>query len=187
MAVSAITADPLVMPVLEKLATNLASWFAAQPNPVRTVGVRWGTDYTASVGSIGGVGVDEACPGICWVRFVSVADGSRSFPGSGGLASPCGPAMWAVTVEIGVQRCAGQWPTGEGALPDEAQWLALVDQMALDMAVVRKAVQCTQLAPGQQRSISWGAQAPLAIEGNVTGSTVQVTVPVVASGDCVGC
>jgi len=186
MAVSVITTDPIVWPVLNKLVASLTSWFAAQPNPPVHIGIRWGTDYTPLIGEKAG---DEACQGIVWVRFVGVGDSSTNFPGSGGLARPMpSPALWGVTVEIGVARCAQQWTVDANGLPEQTTWNALALLCLNDMAVIRKAVECADLGPGGgSRSVSWGIQSPLPVEGNATGSTIQVTIPVTGSNDCMGC
>lgn len=184
----AVVADAIVLPALTKVLDSLTAWWAAQPHPVKVLGLRWGTEYSALVGMIAAQPWDEGCPGICWVRFVSLAESRSNFPASGGNASPCGPALWAVTVEVGVQRCAQQWPQIDGELPTDAEWAALVAQQSADMAVIRQAIRCTpNLAPGQGQNISWGVQTPHPIEGNLTGSTIQVTIPVLDSNNCMGC
>jgi hypothetical protein len=191
MAVSVITADPIVLPVLTKLVASLTSWFGAQPNPPKRIGVRWGTEYSPGLVQDDGGKVigDEACDGIVWVRFVSVGDGSTNYPGSGGLARPLpGASLWTVTVEIGVARCAQQWTVGGDGFPTQDTWDALAGSMLTDMAVIRKAVECADLGPGGgSRGLSWGTQVPLPVEGNATGSTIQLTIPVTGSNDCTEC
>lgn len=187
MAVGLVT-DGVALPALLALRDSLAAWWAAQPNPVKVLGLRWGNDYSALIGSTGNSTVDEGCPGICWIRFVSLGEVRTGLPAVAPSASPCGPASWGVTVEIGVQRCAAQFPKPEGSLPDDDQWAAIVTQATADMAVVRKAVLCAALPvpAGGSRGVSWGTQSPLPIDGNLTGSTIQVTIPILDS-DCSGC
>lgn len=181
MAVDVVT-DPIVLPVLVQLGSCLATWFEAQPDPPQFVGLRWG-DYAPLIA----LRMDEACAGICWVRFVSVGDASQAFPATGGISNPCGPGLWGVSVEIGVARCAAQWPGPDDELPDQAAWDELVTQLTADMAVVRRAVRCCAMSQPTWKRLSWGAQTALPVEGNATGSTLALTIPVPDSTDCGGC
>ncbi len=56
----AVVNDALVLPALTRLVSSLSDWFAAQPSPVRMLGVRWGNSYSA----LADQDTDEACPGV---------------------------------------------------------------------------------------------------------------------------
>lgn len=185
MAVGPVT-DEIVSPLLVSLVGCLTDWFAAAVSPITKVGLRYGAEYAPLVGQ---GGQDEACPGLVWVRWANSGDASRNFPSVGGQASPCGAGVWGVTVEIGVTRCAGQWPVS-GGLPTQATWNAVTLLALADAATVRQAVACcvtASNAPAGWRSVSWGVATPLAIDGNAAGFTQQITVPVMDSANCQEC
>lgn len=185
MAVGPVT-DEIVSPLLVSLVGCLTEWFAVALSPITKVGLRHGADYAPL---IGGAGQDEACPGLVWVRWVGAGDASRGFPSIGGQASPCGPGIWGVGVEVGVVRCAKQWPVN-GGLPTQDTWNAVTLLALADAATVRQAVNCcvtAPTAPASWRSVSWGQAAPMAIDGNAAGFTQQITVPVLESANCQEC
>lgn len=179
MAVGPVT-DEIVLPTLVRIRDCLRVWFAAADSPLTNVNLRYGNSYAAQVSPM----EDEACPGIVWVRWTGTADGSRNFPAASGQVSPCGPGLWGVGVEIGVVRCAAQWPP-DGRLPSAAQWDAITTLALTDAATVRQAVACCA-GDAYASWVAWGQAAPLAVDGNATGSTLQLTFPVPSGNNCSG-
>lgn len=124
---------------------------------------------------------DEAKCGLAWVRLVRFYP-TDDFPAEKEDWSPCGPAGWAVVLEMGVLRCA---PVGDASsLPTDEQWRAAVHLQMKDAAAMRKAVDCCfglQIPSETLMTAPWEERAP---EGASMGGTQQVTVLVDACNDC---
>lgn len=166
------------------LARNLLDCFRVylleQENPPGTITMRSG-EVTGQLTVQGGTVLDECKCGLAWVRLVRYYP-TDVFPQETETWNPCGPAGWAVVLELGALRCA---PFGDaGQVPTDEEWQQAVLQQMRDAAAMRKAVDCCfgQMVESETlMTAPWEERPP---EGLCMGGTQQVTVLVDACNDC---
>lgn len=166
------------------LARNLLDCYRVylleQDDPPAVITMRSG-EVTGQLTAVSGGVVDECCPGLAWVRLVRFYP-TDAFPSEREGWTPCGPAGWAVVLEMGALRCA---PFGDASrVPTDAEWSAAVLQQMQDAAAMRKAVDCCfgQLVVSETMvAAAWEERQP---EGMCMGGTQQITVLVDACNDC---
>jgi hypothetical protein len=107
--------------------------------------------------------------GMAWVRLASVFP-STVFPIQDATSTPCPPPM-AVTVDIGIARCA---PVGDddGNPPSTDEWEAASAVQIADMTAIQDAVLCCFTG----KKVVFGAYQPLGPEGGCVGGVWTVAV-----------
>lgn len=124
---------------------------------------------------------DECRCGLAWVRIVRFYP-TDTFPAESETWSPCGPAGWAVVLEMGVLRCA---PVGDAAtLPTDEEWRNAIHLQMMDAAAMRKAVDCCFGLQIESETLVLGSWEERPPEGACMGGTQQITVLVDACNDC---
>jgi hypothetical protein len=172
-----VTSDPLVAPLAEELLTCLAQEILKVDKPPKYIQFRMGAvvDYLKSRHQ------DECCEGLAWVRLVTFVPSSGTFPAQDDAPQPKGTTGWAVTLEMGVIRCA---PVGdENAIPTSAQQELVTRAVWDDAAAMRRALCCfADLKPGRAKNgMLPGAWLPLDTSGGCAGGVMTVTV---RGGEC---
>lgn len=163
--------DPVVTPLAYELLACLEQEVDKVPFPPKYRGRRPGqvVDHLISTTS------DECCEGLAWVRVAGFVPSSSGFPTQD--ADPnIGPTRaWAITLEMGVVRCA---PTpAENRIPSTAEWNAVADAVDDDAAAMRRAICCfIDQEPSRRKSVLPLEWVPLNTEGGCVGGTLQVVV-----------
>lgn len=128
-----------------------------------------------------GVGVDECCSGLAWVRIQQIDPVIDPITMTSPDFNPCSQAGKLVTFELGVVRCN---PSG---IVTCEQWTERAARIDLDATAMRRAVCCaattvvtddtfvTQILPG-----SW---TPLESSGGCIGGSMTVTA-MIECEDC---
>src|SRR5690606_661273 len=101
---------------------------------------------------------------------------SGKFPIQDEEPLPGGTRSWAITLEMGVVRCA---PTpNETLIPTAAQWHAVVQAVMDDAAAMRRAICCfIDMDPVKRQKYTLPLEwQPLDTEGGCVGGTLQVIV-----------
>ena len=164
-------ADPLVMPLARELLDCLEIEVAKVADPPLHVGLRPGTvvDHLISLND------DECCEGLAWVRPAGFYPSSSTFPAQDEVPLKTGIRAWAVTLEMGVVRCA---PTpGPSSIPTTAQWDAVTQAVMDDAAAMRRALCCFIDAKQSRRGRTLaGLWQPLSVQGGCVGGVLPVTV-----------
>jgi hypothetical protein len=167
-----IIADPLVMPMAVELLACLEQEVDKTLHPPLYRGLRPGqvVDHLISTTS------DECCQGLAWVRPVQFVPSSGQFPIQDETPPPVKTRAWAVTLEMGVVRCAPT-PT-ETTIPSNAAWFDVVSAVMDDAAAMRRAICCfVDLDPISRNKWTLPLQwQPLDVEGGCVGGTLQVVV-----------
>lgn len=161
--------DPIAWPLAEALSDCLCILLEEEA-PVRCCCVMFGADVAWDDCSC-----DGRRGGMAWVRIANVYP-TATFPSPyTGQPGPCGGAYdgWAVTLELGILRCA---PTIDerGRLPRCDQNWSAARRAAADAHLMRRAVMCCSWA-GDRRYIV-GSWEPLGPEGGCHGGVMTVTV-----------
>lgn len=166
-----VIADPLVMPFAVELLACLEQEVQKVANPPLHIGLRPGTvvDHLMSTTE------DECCEGLAWVRPAGFFPSSAVFPAQDESPPPKGISSWAVTLEMGVVRCA---PTPEAnAIPSAEEWAATTQAVMDDAAAMRRALCCfIDLGYGRARKVLPGLWQPLSVQGGCVGGVLPVTV-----------
>lgn len=84
--------------------------------------------------------VPDCCPGFAWVRILS-AYPSQNFPQADARADRCRPPVWAMQVELGVDRCAPSPCDAMSASCCTAETDAALDQLS-DFEAFRRTLGC---------------------------------------------
>lgn len=129
--------DTVIAPILETMRECLALQTAELQNPPEQVCIRPGPSVTLGVS----VTEDECCDGLAWVRYADSPPSSQTrAPAPDPRALACGPIRLAVTVELGIARCA---PVGDSqTLPTCQEWEDLAFRSVDDMMALRRTVAC---------------------------------------------
>lgn len=163
--------DPLVMPLAREMLACLDQEVLKVITPPAYVQLRPGsiTDHLLSEHQ------DECCEGLAWVRPDAFYPASGAFPAQDSAPLPKGTLTWAVTLELGVVRCA---PTpDEHRIPTAAEWDDTTQAVMDDAAAMRRAICCfIDAAPGRTRLVLPGLWQPLSIQGGCVGGILPVTV-----------
>jgi hypothetical protein len=169
-----IVGDPLVMPLARELLACYEDELAKLGDDAPTsVGLRPGTvvDFLLSTTQ------DECCAGLGWVRPVTFyPTGSGPFPNQDTAAQKQGTRAWAVTLELGIVRCA---PTpGPDAIPSNDEWDDVTQAVMDAGAAMRRAICCwidMQPSVRKQRIIP-GQWEPISVQGGCVGGVLPVTI-----------
>lgn len=164
--------DPMVMPLAYELLACLEQEVDKVEKPPKYRGLRTGqvVDHLLSMAE------DECCEGLAWVRPAPFFPSSGTFPDQDAVPVKGGPYAWAITLEMGVVRCA---PTpGVETIPTVDQWNAVVQAVMDDAAAMRRALCCfIDINPiarnGYVLAADW---QPLDIEGGCVGGTLSIIV-----------
>lgn len=164
--------DPMVLPLAYELLACLEQEVDKVLNPPLYRGLRPGqvVDHLFSSTE------DECCQGLAWVRPALTVPSSGKFPIQDVETVPGGTRSWAITLEMGVVRCA---PTpNETRIPSNAEWNAVTGAVMDDAAAMRRAICCfIDLDPvrrqGSTLPLEW---QPLNTEGGCVGGTQQLIV-----------
>lgn len=164
--------DPMVMPLALELLACLEQEVDKVLNPPVYRGLRPGqvVDHLISTTS------DECCQGLAWVRPVLFVPSSGVFPQQDDQPVPRGVNAWAITLEMGVVRCA---PTpDENSIPTNEQWLEVVQAVMDDAAAMRRAYCCfVDIDPNARKKYTLALEwQPLDTEGGCVGGTLQIVV-----------
>jgi hypothetical protein len=168
-----IVGDPLVMPLARELLACYEEELAKLgDNAPASVGLRPGTvvDFLMSMSD------DECCSGLGWVRPAGFYPSSGPFPTQDTQAQKQGTRSWAVTLEMGIVRCA---PTpGPEAIPTNAEWDDVTQAVMDAGAAMRRAICCwIDLDPvNRKQRILPGQWQPVAVQGGCVGGVLQVTI-----------
>lgn len=164
--------DPMVMPLALELLACLEQEVDKVLRPPTYRGLRPGqvVDHLISTTS------DECCEGLAWVRPVLFVPSSGTFPIQDESPVPRGVNAWAITLEMGVVRCA---PTpDENSIPSNEAWLEVVQAVMDDAAAMRRAYCCfVEIDPGARKKYTLPLEwQPLDTEGGCVGGTLQIVV-----------
>lgn len=179
-ASSELEHDPMIMPILSAMLSCLTSLEPIWPNAPAAYQLRSGNTFVASADSA----MDECCSGIAWVRM-GPSYPTDDFPIQKTTVENGTETDWAISVEIGVQRCIPtQGDDGVmGSVVTGAQHLAAVQQEADDAYMLRLAACCLRdgytYTNGQKMGNSGmiiGVQTPLENSGPCGGIMLLVTV-----------
>lgn len=168
-----VVGDPLVMPLARELLACYEDELAKLgENAPASVGLRPGTvvDFLMSLSD------DECCSGLGWVRPAGFYPASGPFPTQDTTPQTKGTRAWAVTLELGIVRCA---PTPDAdAIPTNAEWDAVTQAVMDAAAAMRRAVCCwVDLDPARRKSqVLVGQWQPVAVQGGCVGGVLPVTV-----------
>lgn len=165
-------ADPLVMPLALELLECYEQELAKLADPPQNVGIRPGTtvDFLMSTSR------DECCEGLGWVRPAAFYPSSAVFPTQDGTPQKTGVLGWAVTLEMGIVRCA---PTpDENSIPSEDDWLTVTQAVMDGAAAMRRAICCFIDADRANRlqKVLPGIWQPVQVEGGCVGGILPVTL-----------
>jgi hypothetical protein len=165
--------DPLVMPLAEELLECYRQELAKLADPPFSIGLRPGT----TVDLLMSTSDDECCQGLGWVRpdtFWPVAAGA--FPTQAQVGQNQSPVAWAVTLEMGIARCA---PTPDASsIPSNDEWAAGTQAVMDAGAAMRRAVCCwieRDRAMRAQRTVI-GRWQWISVEGGCVGGVLPVTL-----------
>ena len=163
--------DPLVMPLARELLDCYAIELTKVETPPKYVGLRPGTvvDHLLSTFE------DECCEGLAWVRPAGFYPSSSTFPAQDEVPLKTGIRAWAVTLEMGVVRCA---PTpGPQSIPTNAEWDEVTQAVMDASAAMRRALCCFIDAKQSRRGRTLaGLWQPLSVQGGCVGGVLPVTV-----------
>lgn len=165
-------ADPVVMPLAYEMLACLEQEVDKVEFPPLHRGLRPGSIIVPWLSTTD----DECCSGLAWVRPALFVPNSTQFPLQDDAPVKGGPLSWAITLELGVVRCA---PTpDENSMPTPDEWNELVQKIMDDAAAMRRAICCFIAADPIRRNgyvlpLQW---EPLDVEGRCAGGTLQVVV-----------
>lgn len=163
--------DPLVMPLAQELLACLDQEVVKVENPPLHIGLRPGTvvDHLLSTSE------DECCDGLAWVRPAGFFPSSATFPAQDEAPLPKGTSAWAVTLEMGVVRCA---PTPDAtSIPSASDWEDVTQAVMDDAAAMRRAICCfIDAKQGRTRRVLPGLWQPLSVQGGCVGGILPVTI-----------
>lgn len=118
----------------------------------------------------------DCCAGLAWVRLLS-AYPSQSFPQADSKGDRCRPPVWAMVVELGVDRCAV--PPCDALSPAccELETNAALDQLS-DFEAFRRTLGCclTQSTDLALDEVVMGAWSPGESQGGCQRSTQTATI-----------
>jgi hypothetical protein len=163
--------DPMVVPLAYELLACLEEEIDKVDNPPRYRGLRAGQ----IVDHLLGIGADECCEGLAWVRPALFVPSSGVFPEQDSSALKDGTRGWAITLEMGAIRCS---PTpDENSIPSDDTWNAVVEAVMDDAAAMRRAICCfIDASPSRKGYVLPLQWEPIAIEGGCVGGTLQIVV-----------
>lgn len=168
------TEDPMVMPLAIELLDCLNQEIQKVADPPKHVQLRTGEVVVADLSST----CNECCEGLAWVRVSGFYPAGVQFPAQDEVLTQKGVTGWAITLEMGVLRCA---PTPE---PDECitaeQHMALAQAVQDDAAAMRRAMCCfiesTAVPSLRAQQVVPGLWQPTPTEGGCAGGILPVTV-----------
>lgn len=159
--------DLTVRPVADLMLACLTQEVAGLDNPPQQTCLRAGAVVNPDLSLY----EDECCSGLAWVRVAGLFP-TETFPVPAG-PSNCGPFGWAVTLELGIVRCA---PTpGPGEMISCTAWTDLAYQLMDDMSALRRTLCCFGLADPDRLYVV-DSVTPLPVGGRCAGTTMTVTV-----------
>lgn len=164
--------DPLVMPLARELLDCYAQELAKLEDPPASIGIRPGTvvDFLLSTTD------DECCAGLAWVRPGTFFPSSAAFPAQDQTPQTKGTRAWAVTLELGIVRCA---PTpDENSIPSNEEWEAVTEMVMDAAAAMRRAICCWIDADpvNRKQKVLPGQWQPVAVQGGCVGGVLPVTL-----------
>lgn len=129
--------------------------------------------------------IAECCAGVAWVRMKNIYPTS-TFPARSQKAERCIHPVWAISIELGILRCA---PETCGPLANpccDAEFDAVVQLLADRDAMVRTLSCCLQGVPDapQLDEIVFGSWDIHDATGGCIGSTMDATVRLLNSCAC---
>lgn len=120
-----------------------------------------------------GTNDDECCRGLGWVRIAGIS-GVREL---GDLTNvSCFQQERALTLEMGVARCAPSAPVG--SVPTEDQWTLAATQLDSDQGSMEAAICCAfgDLAGTPAEEVAVGQYEPFGVDGNCIGGTMNIRI-----------
>lgn len=165
--------DPLVMPLARELLDCYTIELAKVETPPTYIGLRPGTvvDHLISTSQ------DECCEGLAWVRPSGFYPSSGTFPAQDAtpLKSELPARAWAVTLEMGIVRCA---PTPDAqSIPTTAEWDEVTQAVMDAGAAMRRALCCfIDAKPSRRGRVLPGLWQPVAVQGGCVGGVLPMTV-----------
>lgn len=163
--------DPLVMPLAREMLACLDQELMKEDSPPLYVQLRPGNVVDHLLSNF----QDECCQGLGWVRPSAFYPSSTSFPTQDASPQPKGVSAWAITLELGVVRCA---PTpDENSIPTAEEWDATTQAVMDDAAAMRRAICCfIDAKQGRAKRVLPGVWQPLSIQGGCVGGILPVTI-----------
>ncbi len=163
--------DPLVMPLARELLDCYRQELAKLESPPQHIGLRPGAvvDFLLSTND------DECCEGLAWVRPAAFFPSSTVFPNQDQIGQKQGTTGWAVTLEMGIVRCA---PTpDENSIPSDDDWDEVTQAVMDGVAAMRRAI-CCFIAQGINRAQNLvpGTWEPVSVQGGCVGGILPVTL-----------
>jgi hypothetical protein len=163
--------DPMVMPLARELLECFEQELAKVEDPPAHIQLRPGTtvDFLLSTTQ------DECCEGLGWVRPAGFVPSSTTFPVQDPAPIKGGVRAWAVTLEMGVVRCAPTPP--EDRIPTGEEWDVVTQAVMDDAAAMRRALCCfINGAPGRSGRVLAGGWTPVAVQGGCVGGIMPITI-----------
>lgn len=124
---------------------------------------------------------DDCCDGQLWVRMINVFPSGRPFPAVDSV-QPCGIAVLAVQLAVGVVRCAAV-VDDNGNAPTPEELTADTLAQSADASILLSAIQCCDLPTTTDKLIRVGTWTPSGPQGGCVGGEWTLTLGV---GNC-GC
>lgn len=162
--------DKVITPVAAKMLGCLATQVDQLPKKPKNVGLRPGAQAPIMLST----NRDECCEGLAWVRVTKVVPSSTNNWPSADVTPQggCGTKMVAISLEIGIVRCAPTKPAQK--IPSVEEWNEVAEATYLDFTAMSRAICCFQ---EQWRYLTLvGDWTPLGVDGNCVGGTINVTV-----------
>lgn len=164
-------ADPVVMPLARELLECFEQELAKVDDPPMHTQLRPGLNVATYITE----NRDEACEGLGWVRPESFFPSSSAFPAQDETPASGVTRAWAITLELGVVRCAPRPEANE--VPSAEEWDTVTQAVMDDAAAMRRAICCfIEAGRGRQKRVLAGAWQPLNVEGGGVGGVMSVTV-----------
>lgn len=161
--------DPVITPYAARMVGCLAREVAQLPKPPKNVGLRPGAQAPIMLST----NRDECCEGLAWVRATKVVHSStQNWPSADVIPQGgCGTKLLAVTLEIGIVRCAPTKPAQK--IPSGEEWNAVAEATYLDYIAMERAICC--FLKGFRWLNLTSDWSPLGVDGNCVGGSIDFT------------
>lgn len=126
-----------------------------------------------------GVGKDDCCNGLGWVRIAEIAPVIDPLDAEQPDFNPCDLTARRTTIELGVARCNPATATCE-------TWAQLAAQLDIDARHMRQAVCCldAEIVGGSVYRVLPGTWTPMDSSGGCAGGSMPVTVWIDCEEEC---
>lgn len=157
-----------IQPILDLLLDCLCTTVATLENAPRQCCFRDGTDVPMDV-----LPEDVCCNGLAWVRPGDMIPSTGSFPDQDTVADGCVGGSWALSVELGIFRCAKAETCEE--------WTTQTEQSVIDRWALIQTLCCFQTKMKRSfPALGWlpSSGSPLEIQGTCGGAVQNLIIQV---------